>query len=298
MEVDYTPSIEKQYHKKHEEYKAKWFVTPAKLIYPGQPMIQLYTPIEYIEACCKLSNIIEGIKADTGVDLLHEAKLHRVDVSKDIETPSEEYSQEVIRIAKKALYKYGYNLWTPTEDDVRKNGWQEENSVMFCNHNQDVKSKIYNKMEDIKKLGYDTENLTGLLRFELALKWKFMKLQGYIREEFLTTDALADTLVSILNQAPDLLQKHIVSHLWSGAMLSKDLQKKYIRKKCGTKEAKYKKMIAYRKKCNRNGVYHDSKVEKYFEEMELPPLYTDKVKYIPSFADLLAGKTDYKKSIP
>lgn len=49
-------------------------------------------------------------------------------------------------------------------------------------------------------------------------------------------------------------------------------------------------MIAYRKKCNRDGVYCDSKVESYFEEIGLSPLYTDNVKYIPSFADLLAGK--------
>lgn len=67
-------------------------------------------------------------------------------------------------------------------------------------------------MEDIKKLGYDTENLTGLLRFELALKRKFMKSQGFIREEFMTTDSLADTLVSIINQAPELLQKLLYHH--------------------------------------------------------------------------------------
>lgn len=60
--------------------------------------------------------------------IMHKAKLHRVDVSKDIETPSEEYSQEVIRIAKRALHKYGYELWTPPEEDVMEKGWPEENS--------------------------------------------------------------------------------------------------------------------------------------------------------------------------
>lgn len=38
METDFTPLAEKRYQKEHKEYKAKWIVTPAKLIYPGQPI--------------------------------------------------------------------------------------------------------------------------------------------------------------------------------------------------------------------------------------------------------------------
>ena len=72
-------------------------------------------------------------------------------------------------------------------------------------------------------------------------------------------------------------------------MLAKDLQKKYIKGYCRSKTAKYKKMLAYRRRCNKNGVYHDPTVEGYFEEIGLSPLYVaDEVRYIPSFSELLA----------
>ena len=49
-----------------------------------------------------------------------------MDIAEDIKTSFDEYSQEVIRLAKKALHKYGYNLWSPTEEDIEKNGWEDE----------------------------------------------------------------------------------------------------------------------------------------------------------------------------
>ena len=73
-------------------------------------MRKLYTSEEYVQSCGLLYEIMEEIKADSGVDLLHKAKLYRVDLTKDIETPSEAYTQEVIRLSKVALKKYGYEF--------------------------------------------------------------------------------------------------------------------------------------------------------------------------------------------
>lgn len=290
MEVKFASSKEKRYQKKHYDYKAVWIVTPAKLLYPGQPMMKLFTTEEYSEACRVLHDILSEIKMNSGIDLLNEAKLCRADITKDIETSSDLYSQEVIRLSKKALNQYGYNLWEPTEEEIQKTGWAEENSILFRNHNQEVESKIYNKLEDLRNNGYDPGNLSGLIRFELSLKRKFMKTQELMKEKYLTIEELSCILGNILDQASELMQTHITTPLWSGAMLSKDLQKKYIKKYCKNKKAKYEKMMSYRRKCNRKGVYHDPTMERYFGEIGLSPLYTDNtIRYIPSFADLLTG---------
>ena len=300
MEIHYTPNNEKKYHKKHETYTARWFVTPAKLLYPGQAMAKLFTPEEYAESCARLADILKEIMADSGVDLLDGAKLRRVDVTKDIITPSDAWSREVIRLAKKALFQYGYNLRLPTPEEIAKTGWLAENSAMFRNRNRAVHSKIYNKLEDMKNNHYDTGNLTGLLRFELILKRKFMKNEGFLLGEYLTMDELPVILRKILYQAEDLMQTHITSPLWRGKMLPKDCQQAEIRRYCRTKKKKYEKMMQYRRKFNRkNGIEKDERnptVERYFDEIGLSPLYTIDDMHIPAFSELLAMCFDTEKS--
>ena len=117
-----------------------------------------------------------------------------------------------------------------------------------------------------------------------------------MRENHITEENLADTLISILERAPELMQEYIADPLWSGAMVSKDTQKKMIKAYCGykTDSVKYKKMIAYRKACNRaksmENVKENPAAERYFREMGLSPLYcSEEAGCIPSFSDLLAG---------
>lgn len=290
VEIKYNPSKEKKYNKKHWDCKAELIITPAKLLYPDQPMKKLYTSHEYELACERLEIILREIELQSGVNLWSEAKIRRIDVSKDIETPSDEYSREVIRMAKKALYKTGYHLWSPTAEEIEQKDWFEEDSVFFRNHNQEVSAKVYNKLTDMRNLHYDTTGVTGLLRFELTLKRAYIRRLGLLSDEYLTIQELPNMLNSVLASAPALMQKHIASPLWSGAMLAKELQKKYIKCYCKSKTARYKKMLAYRRRCNKDGVYQDPTVEGYFEELGLSPLcVVDGVRYIPSFADLLAG---------
>ena len=122
----------------------------------------------------KLKTLLQEIEFHTGVNLWNEVKIKRIDLAKDIPTPSDAYSQEVIRLAKKALYKTGYQLWTPTDEDVVRTDWQEENSILFRNHHQGVNSKIYNKLEDMRNQQIETAGMSGLLRFELSLKRDYL----------------------------------------------------------------------------------------------------------------------------
>ena len=291
IEMNYTTAEEKRYDKQHRDCKIKIIITPAKLLHPNEPMSRLYTPEEYRQACERLRDIFKEIETTSGVKLWNEVKFKRIDIAKDVKTESEQYSQEVIRMAKKALHKTGYHIWTPSAKDVEKTGWAEDNSVLYNNHNQEVEAKIYNKIADMEKRGYDIENLKGLLRFELTLKRKYLYAKGFLADEYLNFNELPILLGRILDQSAVLLHTHLVSPLWSGAMLHKDLQKKYIRIYCKSKTARRDNMMAYRKNANRHGVFEDEPtMVKHFEAAGVSPLYLNgDIRNIPSFADLLAG---------
>lgn len=294
IEMNYTTAEEKRYDLNHREYKIKIIITPAKLLHPNEPMSKLYTPEEYRQACERLRDIFQEIETISGIKLWNEIKFKRIDIAKDVKTESEQYSQEVIRMAKKALHKTGYHIWTPSVEDIEKTGWAEEDSVLYNNRHQEVEGKIYNKLADMEKRGYDTENLKGLLRFELTLKRKYLYAKGFLADEYLNFEDLPILLGRILDQAAVLLHTHMVSPLWSGAMLHKDLQKKYIRIYCKSKTARRDNMMAYRRNANRYGVFEDEPtMVKHFETAGISPLYLNgDIRYIPSFADLLAGTWD------
>lgn len=294
IHIEFNSTAEKKYDKEHRAYKAEMIVTPAKLIYPGGVMKKLYTAEEYALAMEKLKEILQEIQCKTEIDLWKEAKLKRVDLSKDIETASDEYSMEVIRLSKLALYKTGYHLWTPKKEDIERTGWAEEDSAMFYNHNQEVQAKIYNKLSDFKNI-VDVSDMKGLLRFELSLKRNFLKNSGLIQKGNTPFAILPEVFSCILNGAEELMQTHIVGPLWSGNFLSKKLQTKYIKRHCKTKESKMEKMLKCRDECKRGILVTGGKVLDYYEEIELSPLCTRKeFPYIPSFARLLSGEENEK----
>lgn len=288
IEIEFNSKPEKKYDKEHHEYKMELIVTPAKLIYPNEVMAKLYTIEEYELAFEKLNDILREIELNCGVSLWKNTKIHRVDVTKDVATESDEYSTEVIRLAKLSLRKTGYHLWIPTQEEVDETGWEESDSAMFYNHNQEVKSKIYNKLTDLKNYEHDTTDIKGLLRFELTLKRNFMKNNGLIKSGNNSIEELSKMLSVILDIAEALMQKHIVGPMWNGNFLSKKLQKKYIKRYCKTKESKFQKMLEYCDDCKKGIISADGKVADYFNEIELSPLHSSKdFPYIPSFACLL-----------
>jgi hypothetical protein len=44
VEIKYSTAKEKRYDKQHRDCKIKLIITPAKLLYPDEPMKKLYTP--------------------------------------------------------------------------------------------------------------------------------------------------------------------------------------------------------------------------------------------------------------
>lgn len=299
MEIKDADPIVTKFDALHRRFRADWIVTPGKLLYTGKAMMNLYKTEDYDKACYELYRILDEIENATGVDLLKEGRLYRVDVTKDVVTPSEEYSQEVIRLAKKGLYKRGYRFMEAIDNDKRIDTLKDDNAVFFHHKRQDLKSKIYNKLEDLKLHHYNTSAMTGLLRFELAIKRRALINKKYIIAEHLGNDDLGYILEKIMNDAYDLLHDHIATPLWSGAMLSKNLQKLYIWRYCDYKKdsARFKKLMEYRKACNNaecmKYAEKDTYAASHFEKMGLSPLYcSDTIGYTPAFVDLLDGTED------
>ena len=290
IQIKFTKNKEKKYDKKHRDCKIELIITPAKLLYPGEAMQKLFGKEDYKNAIETLKSLLNEIELQSGINLWREVKIKRIDLAKDICTPSDEYSQEVIRMAKKALYKTGYKIFAPTEEDVKKTGWNECNSILFRNHNQGVNSKIYNKLQDMKNQNLDTSDIKGLLRFELSLKRDYLRQLGS-NSSHISLDELSNLLCGVLEHSGELMQKHIADPLWCGGMLSKELQKKYIKTHC--KKSKYKKLLSYRLQCNRYGIDRDEHILESFGQIGLSPLYTDEAfRYIPSFSNLLSGDAD------
>ncbi len=290
IEIEFNSKAEKKYDNEHHEYKVELIITPAKLLYPGEVMAKLYTIEEYELAFEKLNQLLREIELNCGVSLWKETKIQRVDISKDIETGSDEYSKEVIRLAKLALHKTGYHLWIPTKKDIDKTGWAEDDSTMFYNHNQEVSSKIYNKLTDLKNQDYDTTDIKGLLRFELTLKRNFLKNNGLIKSGHNTFEELNKLFSTVLDNAEALMQRHIAGPMWNGNFLSKKLQRTYIKIHYGKDSSEYRKMLEYRNECENGIVIKSGKVKDYFNEIELSPLHTSKeFSYIPSFACLISN---------
>ena len=289
IEIAFSHKKEKQFDKKHRDCKVELIINPAKLCYPGETMKKLLRADEYRQAIENLEILLGGIELRSGVNLWNEVKIKRIDLAKDIQTPSDDYSREVIRLAKKALWKTGYHIWTPTEPDIEKTGWPEENSILFRNHNQGVNSKIYNKLEDMRANNLDTCDLSGLLRFELSLKKDYLNERSGGARQHMELFELSDLLVNVLDGVPSLMQTYLVDPIWSGAMLSKDLQKTYMKIQCRGKKERYKKMLAYRRKCNRDDerIDRSERILEAFSAMGLSPIYTsEEFRYIPSFEDL------------
>lgn len=283
------------------QYKATIIITPHKLLTPGKQMGQLTDSTDIQAACKRLINIFSEIQNESGVDLWQDAELHRIDITKDVRTPSDLYSAEIIRASKQAVYRCGYTVFKPEESEDYNPEWPIEDSALFYNHSQEVEAKIYNKLHDLEEVEQKEYSGFGLIRFELTLKKKRLK-ELYSIGEVLLPDGLSDLLCKITEDGSMLLDKYMVQALFPGAMLSESVLKKYIKRTNGGKEKRIEEMIKYSTWVTEMmpeyyGLYGtESEIatrKKWFREASLSPIYVSKLcPYIPSFSDLLNGTVD------
>ena len=297
-------SPKRMFDSKHPQYEIEIIVTPAKLLNPCMNLGGITAKNELEDACKRLGEIIWDIEHASGVDLLHKAKLYRVDLTKDINTPNEFYTHEIIKAARKAINKYGYETYDPKAHADYKIDWRQEDSMLF--KNKKVWGKLYNKKRDLvlHKCQSEIEELGdyGLLRFEISL------LRGILRDDYsargyITLNSLPEILYQITTDGNALLNKHLVNTFYDGAMLSRSVLKKYLNRKCkSTKAAKsmidfsdwIKKTEPEDLKCYDTPDRISTQIKR-FAELKISPVQINKqYPYIPSFSDMLNETVDDK----
>lgn len=292
-----------KFDKKHRQKKVTMIFTIYKLLHNGKRMGAVYNKEDIIACVSQMFTLLKEINDQSGVDLYHDAKLRRVDVTCDVITPSEEYTKEIIRIAKMAMLPYGYKFWQPEKNTNCSSRWTGDNATFFNNHNQEIEAKVYNKKADLGASDLP-ENMEekGLVRFELTLKRGFLKKHGYIMADTMNPNQLARMLMDITGETKQLLGEYVGNILTNGDMLSKKILFKCIERKYRGKNKRIEKMKHYVEILNNKGydriseygsVNEVNTVEKYFVELGVSPIYTKReCPYIPSFERMFKGEVD------
>mgnify|MGYP004459446329 FL=1 len=285
--------------KEHCYNKVEIIVTLFKLLHPGKCMGYVTSKDDIVEVSKRIIQLLNKIYDESNVDLLKRAKIKRIDITKDVITPSDIYTREVIRLAKCTLLPYGYKVWKPTEEqEMEHPEWKREDAVFINKNSREMNYKIYNKKADLANQGEDLENLgdKGIVRFELSLKGKILWNLGIIESETISLANLIDILDKITENADMLLNLYVVDTLAIGDILSKKILIKYIRSICGSKVKKADKLIRYIECLNKGNtsIYGSAKciryVEREFNKIGVSPLYAIKeCPYIPAYEKLIAG---------
>lgn len=296
---------------KHNPFQIELVVTPYKLLYPCKNMGAITTLEEMGKAIIALGKLLEQIKMDTGINLISDAKnvqrykIKRVDLTCDVETPSDDYSKEIIAVSKVVKLPYGYTRCDVSEEDIEMYGWKRENACSFYNKNQDVYIKIYNKKENLKgKEEYRNYLDKGLLRYEISMPRGNLKKQG-----ILLKDKLGECLRKIMDSGKSLFDKYIIQNLPDLSMVSFPILEKLLKKYMSGKEKTLEKMlhlckIAYKCKkaetvfsaeqCGMSEVQFKNCYRK-FSELGVSPIPVEKgLPYIPATESMLNGKIERK----
>lgn len=299
LEINQCKEIECRMDKEHRLYKVNMIFTLYKLLHPDESMGMLREEGELSEAVKEICRILKEIYEQSGVDLLYDAKVKRVDITLDVVTPSDTYTKEIIRIAKKVYLPYGYKFWEPSDDGRKEHlKWDLEDAVFYNNHNQEIEAKVYNKKNDnsVNEDFLNEFSSKGYVRFELTLKRKFLKEHGYINKIMNPCMELAVMLIQITKDSDMLLAEYIGETLSTGEILSKNILKKYIMHSYKGKTKRINDMLRYVELVNNNSQNlfkygSDARirtVQKNFEELGVSPFYAkSECPYIPDYYSLL-----------
>lgn len=292
-----------EFNGKHPIYEIEIIVTLAKLLNPDTNLGGLTTKAEIELACKNLDIIASGIEKITKVDLFQRAKLYRVDLTKDIITPNDLYTHEIIWAAKKSIDRYGYEGYDPRQHPDYTFTWKDEDSMMF--KSTKVWGKLYNKKRDLllNKHQSEIEKLGdyGLLRFEISLLRDILR-DDYNAKGFTTLEELPQILYSLTTDGNMLLDKYLVKTFYKGAMLSKSILKKRLKCEKGLWAKTVDSMIDFSEWVTWSNAkdlkYYDIPVGisiaiSRFANLNLSPVQVSKLcPYIPSFSDMLNETID------
>lgn len=297
-------SGKRKYKKDHPSYEMTVHVTPAKLLNPYIDLGGLTSKEQIEHACKRLKELVQIIENKSDVNILSEAYLWRVDVTKDCYTPSDLYTKEMIQALKKSIDKSGYKLYDPRTNEDYNLAWHEEDAILFHNDSQRVGGKVYNKKRDLALNGKDDIIYAlgdrGLIRFELSLLYSRLK-NDYSAGDIMTYEKLSEVIWAVTNDAERLFCIHFSEVFYPGAMVSREVMKAYIKSKYARGTDRQEKMMAYsdsisgkkpKKKFTKAKI---AKRKEWFAAIDISPVSVSReCPYIPSITDLLKDQIDHE----
>lgn len=298
----YRTEKEIQYDKEHAEVKVEWIVTPYKVLHDGQPMGEITSLEEMKQVLIRLTQIFEQIEKETNTFFTKKLKMRRIDLTRDIPTPSTIYSREIISVCKATQLPYGYDFWIMTEKQKIENNWKKEVACLYKNKSRGINGKIYDKNQNLQDFGHypvETRQYKGLLRFEISLSRKCLKKQGLLEPGSSET-----SLFRVMEQASSLFDTYLVEIFDNGSMLSRSLLVKFIEKQFPTKIKKRINMLdlnRFYNICRKKDLEFNPtdfpgsikklrNIRKAYKEIHLSPIsLSDDCPYIPSFREMFYG---------
>ena len=298
-------SKRRKFSKVYHSFEMIIYITPAKLLNPGECLGGLTSKVEIEKACAKLKELANIIEKKSDVNILSEACLWRVDLTKDQPTPSDLYSRELIAALKKSIVKKGYHLYDPRTNDDYNVAWRQEDSMMFYNNNKRVGGKVYNKKRDLTLYKHHDELIKigdrGLLRFELSLLYQRLK-EDYEAGGNMTCERLSEILWAVTNDSSMLFEKYFTQIFFPGIMVSRKLMKANIKHLWPNKDKQLDQMMNYsdfitgKKITNEKKMLSNQQIAKrktWFNEIGISPVALCRdCSYIPSVADLLEDRNN------
>ena len=282
-------------------YTLRFEVTLPKLLTQGKSSDDLTKRSTIEDACKKFDNMMRDIEKINDVNLRQKARLFWIALAKDVTTPNDFYSQEIIEAAYNTLGICRYQNHGSFVDDLQSG---VDYVTFVCNNESCV---LYNKKHDLLKSTHQAEVKTlgeyGLLCFELTIYANMLK-KDYSIENFVRLDSLPEILYQLTIDGNTLLNKYLAGVFCKGAMLSKKVLKEYLKTNCKMGQKEIKSMIDFsdwiRKMGSESlmcyGTFDQVRSQVAgFEKLKIAPVRLSKrCPYIPSFSDLLNDTVDDK----
>ena len=271
----------------------------AKLLDPNRNLGGITNKNEIEDACKKWNEIIRNIEKTSGVNLLDKAVLCWIALKKDVVTPNDFYTHEIIELSRYAFDEYGYRKRNLLGSGNLSDCEVGENVITIY---RNVSYTIRNKKHDLSvnkcqsKVNMLEER--GLLSFELSLP-DYILMDEYFCPQYITPDLLPKLLYQFTVKRNMLFNKYFGNAFYDGAIMSSNVLKKYLianYKKSLGKETidgmiAFSNLIRNRKlsilghRFTRNQI--SSQIAE-FEEMKLSPVSASKqCPYTPSFSNMI-----------
>ena len=225
-------------------YNMELIINPSRLLVEDTYTNKIHTTCDFQPALKKLNETIKILFANkTHVRDINSFRLHRIDITKDIQNIPEHLIQEYILLARRMRHYAGYKFNEKLENNCDK--FRKEDSLNLLNKSQGIEFVIYNKHRAAEDMRYNDaiKYYADTLRMELRCNRKFIKKR--IKKSWGTIDEL----YTIYNHMHEIFKGIFYKVFFEPSLcyVSDELLKTIIWDSYGKKYSKIIKMLGFAK---------------------------------------------------